>query len=243
MSYFLELGPQAYHWRHRLRPRSSPAAPVTGASRATVGLTTDFGSENSFGWGIVRQPDGRLVVAGVAGSDNQLFALARYKPNGALDPSFSDDGKRGTDFGPGQDAAQDIALQPDAKLVLGGFATGSTRDFAAARYHPNGGSTRRYPATARPGRTSLPRPTRQAASPYNPAGKSCSPASPRTPTRTSRSRATSRTERRTTPSPATRRQTIDFSPGGEAAEAVLSQPDGKIIAVGQAFSGYPDKTT
>ncbi len=44
------------------------------------------------------------VAAGSSGSSNLRFALARYKPNGALDDTFGGDGKVTTDFTPGQTA-------------------------------------------------------------------------------------------------------------------------------------------
>ena len=53
------------------------------------------------------------------------FALARYNPNGSLDPSFSGDGKQTTDFGAG-DWAKGVALQGDGKIVAVGF-TGAAR--------------------------------------------------------------------------------------------------------------------
>ena len=37
------------------------------------------------------QPDGKIVAAGYAAPGG--FALARYQTNGALDPTFSGDGK------------------------------------------------------------------------------------------------------------------------------------------------------
>ena len=82
------------------------------------------------------QSDGRVVVAGRSGSD---FALARYNTNGSLDASFDGDGLVTTDFGGGQDAAFDLAIQPDGKIVVTGTtAQGGSSDFALARYNPDG---------------------------------------------------------------------------------------------------------
>ena len=82
------------------------------------------------------QSDGRVVVAGSSGSD---FALARYNTNGSLDASFDGDGLVTTDFGGGQDAAFDLAIQPDGKIVVAGTtAQGGSSDFAVARYNPDG---------------------------------------------------------------------------------------------------------
>ncbi|MCA3749091.1 MAG: hypothetical protein IN808_08140, partial [Rubrobacter sp.] len=48
------------------------------------------------------QPGGKLVAAGDSKGD---FALARYSPSGALDATFSGDGRLTTDFGKGDDYA------------------------------------------------------------------------------------------------------------------------------------------
>ena len=44
-------------------------------------------------------PSGKLVVVGAEGSLVTDFAIARYNPNGSLDPSFSGDGTQTTDVG------------------------------------------------------------------------------------------------------------------------------------------------
>jgi uncharacterized delta-60 repeat protein len=82
---------------------------------------------------------GKKIVA--VGSGGGHFALARYNPNGTLDPAFSGDGKQTTDFGfGGGDAATGVAIQDDGKIVVVGFAAGpmSSSAFALARYNPNG---------------------------------------------------------------------------------------------------------
>ena len=61
------------------------------------------------------------------------FALARYLPNGSLDPTFGGDGKVTTDVGANAHGAS--ALQPDGKIVAAGE---STIGFALARYLSNG---------------------------------------------------------------------------------------------------------
>ena len=65
-------------------------------------------------------PAGRLILAGEHSGD---FALARYDPAGALDPSFSGDGKATVDFGRSGDRGLAVALQPDGKIVVAGAAT------------------------------------------------------------------------------------------------------------------------
>jgi uncharacterized delta-60 repeat protein len=103
--------------------------------------TTDFGGFDGAS-GVAIQPDGKIVAVGLAGSASGFddFGLARYNPNGSLDPSFSDDGKQRTDFG-GPDTATGLALQGDGRIVVvggGGSSSFFAPAFAVARYNPNG---------------------------------------------------------------------------------------------------------
>jgi len=92
---------------------------------------------------LVVQPDGKLVAGGerfirTNGLDRTIIALARYKPDGTLDPSFDDDGRVLTDFG-GSVRVDALIVQPDGKLVAGGsrrFSAGSA--LFLARYNRNG---------------------------------------------------------------------------------------------------------
>jgi uncharacterized delta-60 repeat protein len=96
---------------------------------------------------VVIQPDGKIVVAGYATDpddsvDHGLrFMLARYLPDGRLDPAFhhpqpwtalTDGGLPGVIWA--------LALQPDGKLVVGGNIGGDVRGgaFTVARYLPDG---------------------------------------------------------------------------------------------------------
>src|SRR5437870_3563768 len=70
------------------------------------------------------QSDGKIVVAGFSGAGGrQDFAVARYNPDGSLDPSFGSGGRVLTDFG-GDDEASALALQSDGKIVVAGSAGG-----------------------------------------------------------------------------------------------------------------------
>jgi uncharacterized delta-60 repeat protein len=85
----------------------------------------------------VMQPDGKLVVTGRASSDVQLVRLL---PDGQLDPGFGIDGVAGVDPGPyGVATPHALALQPDGKLIAGGWVyTGPTEVFMLVRFHANG---------------------------------------------------------------------------------------------------------
>jgi uncharacterized delta-60 repeat protein len=105
-------------------------------------VLTDLGGDE-LGWGVAIQTNGRIVVAGQRGQVNDAdFALARYNPDGSLDPAFDGDGRVVTAFNTHFDAAQDVAIQPDGRIVAVGDAGSDFprgyHDFALARYNPDG---------------------------------------------------------------------------------------------------------
>jgi uncharacterized delta-60 repeat protein len=88
------------------------------------------------------QPDDKIVVAGqdgTRGSSDFDFLLVRYERDGKLDANFGRDGRVTTSFGKYLDSVQDIALQPDGKIVAAGYASdGRQLNFAIARYDTDG---------------------------------------------------------------------------------------------------------
>ncbi len=99
--------------------------------------TTDFGGSDG-ARAVALQADGKIVAVGIAGGNGSSFAVARYNPNGTLDPTFSGDGKQTTSFGGYLDGAKAVALQGDGKIVAVGHAGAANGDFALTRYNPNG---------------------------------------------------------------------------------------------------------
>jgi uncharacterized delta-60 repeat protein len=101
-------------------------------------VRTDFGPQaKDYVIGATLQADGKIVAAGKSGY--QWFALARYRTDGSLDPSFGDRGRMRTSFGPGVRAsADDVVVQADRKIVVAGWAGNDFVSFALARYRPNG---------------------------------------------------------------------------------------------------------
>lgn len=114
-------------------------------------------TSNIYVQAIAIQPDGKIVGAGsgAIGPLNTSFGLVRYNANGTFDTTFGFLGKVFTDLTPNSDGAQAVVIQPDGKLLVGGFATTSYRpaanpvpfvyipafsnsDFALVRYHANG---------------------------------------------------------------------------------------------------------
>lgn len=106
-------------------------------------VITAFGTADDLALRLALQPDGKIVVVGVAGdsSFNSDFAVARYNSNGTLDTSFDGDGKVTDDIDGDEDSANTVALQPDGKIVVAGQAVDDffgDADFAITRYNSNG---------------------------------------------------------------------------------------------------------
>ncbi len=104
-------------------------------------VITAVGTSYDYVNGLALQPDGKLVLAGACyvGATNIDFCAVRYNANGTLDSSFGTGGKITTAIGTGDDIATAIAVQPDGKLVLSGSCFGAvSMDFCAARYNTNG---------------------------------------------------------------------------------------------------------
>jgi uncharacterized delta-60 repeat protein len=91
---------------------------------------------------VALQPDGKIVAVGRSGNaQTSDFAVARYMPNGTLDASFAGDGLVVTQVNPQHDSAAAVVIQPDGKIVAGGWtlaAPDSTFDIAVTRYNPDG---------------------------------------------------------------------------------------------------------
>jgi len=98
------------------------------------------------------QADGRILAAGsgVAGAVSVDFAVARYRANGTLDPSFSNDGRTTTEFVGFFDEARDLAVDPGGRIVAGGQScqdpgtSDEVCDFGLVRYTSGGLPDRRF---------------------------------------------------------------------------------------------------
>lgn len=92
-------------------------------------LRTDFGNgRTDQANALAIQADGKLVVAG---SSAFSIALARYNPNGTLDPSFGSRGLVLSDFGV---QASALVIQADGKIIV----AGNTNHFVLERYNTDG---------------------------------------------------------------------------------------------------------
>ncbi len=101
------------------------------------------GPVNATALDAVAQADGKIVAAGRVGVSlhDRDFALARYLPDGSLDPAFGQQGIVTTDFANDQDNAMAAALQTDGKLLAAGevhIPPATSNDVGVARYLPDG---------------------------------------------------------------------------------------------------------
>jgi uncharacterized delta-60 repeat protein len=101
-------------------------------------LTIDFASSD-YAAGVAIQEDGKIVLAGYTYESSQYkFALARLNQDGTLDANFDGDGKLTTAFS-GEDAAFDLRILDDGKILVAGYnQVGTYYDYALARYNPDG---------------------------------------------------------------------------------------------------------
>jgi uncharacterized delta-60 repeat protein len=127
---------------------------VNGTLDTTFGgdgkVETDFFGNSDRAYGVAIQGDGKIVAAGsVVDWDgaNIDFGLARYHTGGALDSSFGTPGpgRVSVDFDGDLDAAYDVAIQPDGKIVAVGESYENTynnwRGIGLARFLSSGAPT------------------------------------------------------------------------------------------------------
>lgn len=107
-------------------------------------LTTAMAANASAGETVAVDDSDRILVGGLASFTDPSkyeFALARYRPNGALDPSFSGDGKAYTSFGRDRSDDTGLAIDDQGRIVAAGWTfdeDNSHSAFALARYTPGG---------------------------------------------------------------------------------------------------------
>jgi uncharacterized delta-60 repeat protein len=99
-------------------------------------LTTPIAGGGDEARSVAIQSNGRIVVAGT--DSRQRFAVARYRPNGTLDPTFGVNGIVRTDLTPRDDIGYDLVIQPDGKIVVVGVAGQPSPSFAVVRYRRDG---------------------------------------------------------------------------------------------------------
>ncbi|MFM2059177.1 MAG: hypothetical protein RLY71_3562, partial [Pseudomonadota bacterium] len=104
-------------------------------------LLQTFGSRDDLGRSIALQTDGKILLGGTSADASGLgdFSLLRLNADGTLDTSFASGGKLLQPVGSSHDAASSITLQPDGKILMGGYSfTGSNADFSLIRLNADG---------------------------------------------------------------------------------------------------------
>ena len=105
----------------------------------TFQLQDNFGDDSSsYASSVAIQPNGKIMVAGMGGTDPYtFFCIARLNADGSLDSSFSDDGKETMYYNGAQSFS--LALQDNGKIVtLGYFSYRGTVGIVLTRYNTDG---------------------------------------------------------------------------------------------------------
>jgi uncharacterized delta-60 repeat protein len=114
----------------RLRTNGGLDATFGSGGRRVI----DFGGDNEFASGAALQPDGKIVLAGE--SDSRV-AVARLRPNGSFDDTFSGNGKKIFSWGPISQARSALVL-PNGKILLAGFSGPEGGNIQVARLTADG---------------------------------------------------------------------------------------------------------
>lgn len=104
---------------------------------AQLGIADAYGAEASIP---AIAADGTLTYCATRGSPPERdMIVARVRPDGTPDTSFSTDGRYTLDFGGNDDTCAAVAVQADGRIVVAGATQDDTaRNFALARLHPSG---------------------------------------------------------------------------------------------------------
>jgi uncharacterized delta-60 repeat protein len=106
-------------------------------------VRTNFGSTSDRGHAVGLVGQGRIVVVGETRSDEPNdfndFAVARYEPDGDLDPTFDGDGRVTTDIDEA-DIANAVTIDRHDRIIAAGqsFNQVTFMDIVVARYQVNG---------------------------------------------------------------------------------------------------------
>ena len=119
---------------------------VDGSLDSTFGnnglATVDFYSFYLWKVDVVLQGDGKILLGGAFAplGQNPDMGIARLNSDGTLDATFGSGGKFTCDFNGWNDGVTSLAIQPDGKIVAGGYASSPVGDFdfAAIRVNSNG---------------------------------------------------------------------------------------------------------
>ncbi|MBL7962243.1 MAG: hypothetical protein JNM31_00230 [Flavobacteriales bacterium] len=112
-------------------------------SFGTSGVVTFNNADQDVAYGIERQNDGRILVAGTSGGfifNDRDFILARYLDNGTLDAGFGTGGVVLTTAMAAFDEANALTLQADGKILVAGKGMNGSNNDAVIMRHLNDGT-------------------------------------------------------------------------------------------------------
>lgn len=131
------------------RPNGKPDKSFSGDGLAVFRFA---GIDNSAGYDLAIQRDGKIIVAG-EGYDSGVspqagfFEVARLRRNGALDKTFSGDGLAKVNFGPYDEGVWKVRLLHDGTVVVAGWMqnkSGTEWNSAVAELKANGALDRSF---------------------------------------------------------------------------------------------------
>lgn len=123
----------------RYNPDGSLDTSFNGTGKATFDLSQQ---EDKIA-ALAVQSDGKILAAGTSYLD---LVVLRLNIDGSLDTTFNGSGKATSNNARGTS----MALQPDGKIVVGGFGyVSSSNDFVAARFNPDGTRDTTFNGTGR----------------------------------------------------------------------------------------------
>lgn len=114
-----------------------------GNKSATPGIVTYYWSADNTQLGevvaVAPAPGGGFVAGGYQNTpaSGTFLGMARYSASGALDPSFGTSGVRLSQIGGGNSGVNDLAVQPDGK-ILGGLSGVDFNTGFVGRFHTDG---------------------------------------------------------------------------------------------------------
>ncbi|MGH8066966.1 MAG: DUF4214 domain-containing protein [Candidatus Entotheonellia bacterium] len=127
------------HVGNTILARYHPDGSLDGSFGVGGKAIVNLGGASNGASALLIQPDGKLVVTGFAGASRVMpssLVIARFQPEGSLDPTFGQAGKV-TFTSPS--AGQALIQQPDGNLVVAGsFSTSSSSGLLLVRYLPDG---------------------------------------------------------------------------------------------------------
>jgi uncharacterized delta-60 repeat protein len=97
-----------------------------------------FSGDSDILSGAAIEPDGKVVIAGLAGMGTGEVGVSRLNSDGSLDPTFSGDGKLTLPLD-NEAGTPEVAVQPDGKIIIAADSgTELNQDFTATRLNSDG---------------------------------------------------------------------------------------------------------